>query len=185
MAIPRKLNPKKGGGKTKYRPEYAKQAAQLIADGKNQRQCQDFFGVSRTTWGKWKVDFPEFGLALEDSLAGKIKKVEDALYRRCLGYTYTQITKAIELTCDGKKKQTKKEIERHILGDVIAQKFFLINRDSKNWSSVDKKDDKDSMDANIEMFQKRIAEMDKSIQGKKELEIDKSIHDKKELEIYK
>lgn len=173
MATPKKLNPKKVGRKTIYRPEYAKQAAQLIADGKNQKQCQEFFNVSSATWANWKKIYPEFLESLEESLAGKIKKVEDKLYRRCLGYTYIQTTKAIEKTCDGKEKHTKKEIERHILGDVMAQKFFLINRDPKNWSNVEKIYNKESMDDSVEIFRKRIAEMDKSVQGKVEPKIDK------------
>jgi type I restriction-modification system DNA methylase subunit len=128
MATPKRRNPKKAGRKTKFRPEYVDQAKQLIADGKNQKQCQDFFNVSRPTWSAWKKAHPEFLYALQESLAGNIAKVEDALLKRALGYEYLEIIKTIEVSENDKKKQTKKEVMKHISGNVEAMKLYLYNR---------------------------------------------------------
>lgn len=140
MSTPKRHKPKKGGRKTKFRPEYAEQARQLIADGKNQRQCYEFFNVSRQTWHSWKKRFPVFLDALQESLDGNVKKVEDALLKRALGFSCTEVTKTVEIVEKGKKKQSNKEVERHVIADVAAIKFFLVNRSPKDWQNIEKKE---------------------------------------------
>lgn len=141
MATPKKRGPhKKTGRKTKYRHEYVLQASQLIADGKNQRQCQDFFGVSRQTWITWKKRYPEFLDALNSALEGKVKNVVDALYKKALGYTFLEVSKSVTIDGTKKKIQSKKETSKEVPADVGAIKFFLTNRDPDNWQSLKKEE---------------------------------------------
>lgn len=71
----------------------------------------------------------------------KIKKVEKALYDRAIGYEYEQseFIKVKESGYDerGKKweKERLEEVKKKVFvpPDVNAAKFYLINRDRRNW----------------------------------------------------
>lgn len=71
----------------------------------------------------------------------KLKKVEKALYERAIGYEYEQseFIKVKESGYDEKgKKWEKEKIEEvkkkvFVPPDVNAAKFYLINRDRRNW----------------------------------------------------
>lgn len=71
----------------------------------------------------------------------KIKKVEKALYERAIGYEYEQEEhiKVKESGYDerGKKweKESIKTVSKKVFvpPDVAAAKFYLINRDRRNW----------------------------------------------------
>lgn len=130
---PRKIKPKQVGGKTKFRPEYVTQVRTLIRLGKNISECVSFFGITKPTWGYWKRRYPEFREAIEESLEEKVHKVEDALFKRAIGYEATE-TVVEEIQTDKGSRIVKRKTKKQIAGDVTAQKFFLTNRNPSQWS---------------------------------------------------
>ena len=54
-----------GGRPTKYKPEYATQAAKLCALGATDAQLADFFDVAISTITLWKVQHPEFSASIK------------------------------------------------------------------------------------------------------------------------
>lgn len=75
---------------TKYKPEYAKQAAVACKLGATDQDLSDLFSVSRSTINLWKIEFPEFSDALKDAKALADDRVERALYQRALGYSHEE-----------------------------------------------------------------------------------------------
>ena len=55
------------GRPTKYKAEYAEQAAKLCALGAVDAQLADFFGVSEPTINAWKDKHPAFLKSLKES----------------------------------------------------------------------------------------------------------------------
>lgn len=62
-------------------------------------------------------------------------EVENALYKRALGYDYEEVKTHIE-EVDGKKKKKVEKTHKHIPADVTAQIFWLKNRTNK-WRNKD------------------------------------------------
>ena len=87
----------------------------------------------------------------------KLKKVEKALYERAIGYEYEQseFIKVKESGYDEKgKKWEKEKIEEvkkkvFVPPDVNAAKFYLINRDRRNWKDNPHKVENDKQMLNI------------------------------------
>lgn len=98
-------------------------------DGLTELDISKNMGISLSTLADWKVRFPNFLDALKRGKAPVDFKVENALLKRALGYTYTEV-KTIELpdgTC--RIESTVKEV----LPDTTAQIFWLKNRRMKQW----------------------------------------------------
>lgn len=84
--------PKSEGGRpTKYKKEYAAIAKKMCELGATDFDIVEALGVARSTFYKWKHDYPEFS----DSLSvGKVKaddRVEMSLYRKAVGYEFDAV----------------------------------------------------------------------------------------------
>lgn len=78
---------------------------------------------------EWKKAYAEIADALKKGKEVADIEVENALYKRALGYDFEE-TK-VEVEANGKKKITN--ITRHIAPDVTAQIFWLKNRRPDKW----------------------------------------------------
>lgn len=98
-------------------------------DGLIDKQIAHNMGVSLTTLKTWKVRFPQLAEALSKTKDVVDREVENALYKRAMGYWVTET----ETTTfpDGTTKTTEKE--RHIPPDTTAQIFWLKNRKPDEW----------------------------------------------------
>ena len=85
--------------------------------------------IARITFYAWIKTDKKFYNAIEKAKLCRIKVVEDALFKRATGYSYTEITKSIK---------DYKTVEKEIAPDVGAIIFFLCNRDSDNWQNTQK-----------------------------------------------
>lgn len=106
------------------------------------KEIAEKLGVGYSTYRKYKKD----SVALKGAIAtGKDKanqEVEKSLYKKCLGYKYTEevATKVKEevLAADGKTILVKEnvivsEVKKYSGPDLGAQKFWLTNRQGIKW----------------------------------------------------
>ena len=98
-------------------------------DGLIDKQIAHNMGVSPTTIREWKKRFPEIAEALRKGKEVVDREVENALYKRALGYWVTE-TETTTYS-DGTTKTTEKR--RHIVPDTTAQIFWLKNRKPDQW----------------------------------------------------
>lgn len=109
--------------------------------GMSDKQIANNLKISYSTFRKYK----KLNSALSEALCrGKEiadEAVENALYKRALGYNVVE-KKAVKVKRtkfkDSGEKYTDEEVEmveeqKHIPADVGAQKFWLINRKRKEW----------------------------------------------------
>lgn len=113
---------------SKYKPEYADQAAKLCKLGATDAQLADFFGVAVSTINLWKVQHAEFSESIKVPKAEADERVEQSLYRRALGYEHDEVDIRV---IDGQVVMT--DIRKHYPPDATAMIFWLKNRKPGEW----------------------------------------------------
>jgi hypothetical protein len=98
-------------------------------DGLTDKQISHNMGVAWSTLKIWKTRFPALTDALRKGKEVVDREVENALYKRALGYWVTE-TKTTTLP-DGAVKV--EEIRKHVAPDTTAQIFWLKNRKPDQW----------------------------------------------------
>lgn len=110
-------------------------------DGLTDEQIANNMGIATSTFYEWKNKYSEFSESLKKSKQIVDIEVENALYKKALGYN-VPVQKAIKLKeiiyKDGKRvKETERieyaEEEMHIPADTTAQIFWLKNRKPDKW----------------------------------------------------
>jgi hypothetical protein len=117
-------------------------------DGLTDEQISHNMGIRRSTLAEWKNKFPDISDALKKSKAVADIQVENSLYKRAVGYEYTEEKIEVETTADGmvinrKVVQTVKQV----VPDTTAQIFWLKNRKPDKWR--DKQDIEHSGSFNV------------------------------------
>lgn len=97
-------------------------------DGLTDAQIAHNCGVSATTLYRWKNDHRVICEALKKGKEVADYEVENALFKRAIGYDYTETT--VEESEDGVKHR---ETVKHMAPDVTAQIFWLKNRRPGRW----------------------------------------------------
>jgi hypothetical protein len=115
-------------------------------DGLTDIQIAHNMGISKDTFYTWKKRFPDFADVLKKGKEVVDREVENALFKRAMGYTYEE--KHVE------NGQVKKIITKEVVPDVTAQIFWLKNRKPKYWR--DRVETNEDDDDNVKAF---IAEM--------------------------
>lgn len=120
---------------TKYIPEVHKNWARGLAmQGFTVKEIAQQMGIARSTINKWQAEIPEFSDALHTGKDSSDMNVEVSLYQRAVGFTVVDKKVTMMIEKDGTQKPARIEkIERHIIGDVSAQKHWLANRRPDKW----------------------------------------------------
>jgi hypothetical protein len=116
------------GRPSKYKPEFAKQAAKLCKLGATDAQLADFFQVSVSTVNLWKVEHKEFSESIRVPKAEADERVEQSLYRRAMGYEHDEVDIRV---VGGDLVQTP--IRKYYPPDSTAMIFWLKNRKPGDW----------------------------------------------------
>lgn len=103
-------------------------------DGLTNNQIAHNIGIIPNTFYTWIKRFKELEYTLKKSKDVVDRKVENALFKRALGYDYEEETKMVSES--GKK--SIKIVKKHVPPDVTAIIFWLKNRKPKQWRDVNK-----------------------------------------------
>jgi hypothetical protein len=98
-------------------------------DGLFDKQICKNMGVSEATLTNYKRKYPEIKEALRKGKEVVDIEVENAMFKRAIGYTITINEQKIDK--DGFVHDLKRDV--HIPGDVTAQIFWLKNRRRQQW----------------------------------------------------
>lgn len=96
-----------------------------IECGYSERKTAEKLGINRGTLRKWKQQYSEIRRLYEPEEVTdeeKVKQVEEALFKRAIGYTQTEITRQIGK--DGKLGVVK-TVEKQVMPSTTAQIFWL------------------------------------------------------------
>ena len=124
-------------GKPRY-TEWLTQEGQMkleawARDGLTDEQISHNMGCNIRTFYVWKKNHPQIDAALRAGKEVVDIQVENALYKRAIGYDYEEVKTIIETMPDGEKRQRAERTRKHVAGDVTAQIFWLKNRQSGKW----------------------------------------------------
>ncbi len=108
---------------TKYKAEYANQAAVACRLGATDRELAELFEVTTVTINAWKAQFPEFLNSLKQDKAIADARVERSLYQRAVGYSHEEDDIRV---VEGKLTITP--TVKHYPPDTTACIFWLKNR---------------------------------------------------------
>lgn len=134
--------------KSKYETEVKPRLIEIEAwkrDGLTDEQIFKNLGISKDTFYKYKDKYTDFSDALKKGKEVADIEVENALFKRAIGYKYKEVIKEVK-EIDGKKSTYVKEVVKEMPGDVGAQIFWLKNRKSNKWKD---KQDIDIQDNNV------------------------------------
>jgi len=108
-------------------------------DGLTDEQIAHNMGISRSTLYEWMNKYKDISDALKTSKEVADIAVENALYKRAVGYTYVEQTKELQTVVDpdtGEKVQklvVTKEVTKEVVPDTTAQIYWLSNRQNAKW----------------------------------------------------
>lgn len=122
---------KKVGRPSKYEPDFPEKAAMLYEQGSTDREVAEFFKVHETTLRNWSLEHPEFFMARKIAKAAADDRVEQALYRRAIGYSHDGVHISNYQGC-----VTETPIVEHYPPDTVAGIFWLKNRRPQQWRDV-------------------------------------------------
>ena len=124
-------------GKPRY-TEWLTQEGQMkleawARDGLTDEQISHNMGCNIRTFYVWKKNHPQIDAALRAGKEVVDIQVENALFKRAIGYDYEEVKTTIETLPDGEKRQRAERTRKHVAGDVTAQIFWLKNRKQTVW----------------------------------------------------
>lgn len=108
-------------------------------DGLTNEQIAHNMGITKKTLYEWINKYSDLRNALKTSKEIADIAVENALYKRAVGYTYIEQTKELQTVIDpdtGEKTQklvVTKEVTKEVMPDTTAQIYWLSNRQNAKW----------------------------------------------------
>lgn len=98
-------------------------------DGLTDEQIAENMGISARTLYRWKDKYCQICQALKKGKEAADRQVENALFKRAIGYKYEEVREESKGGIVTKRTVTTK----HIPGDTTAQIFWLKNRKPDYW----------------------------------------------------
>lgn len=111
---------------------------QMAREGLIDKDIAYNLGVSESTFYAYKKKYPELLKALMEGKEVADARVENALYRRALGYSYDEITYEYG--------EETKRVTKHMVPDTTAAIFWLKNRRTDRWRDVKQIDHEGSLE---------------------------------------
>tara|TARA_R110000803_G_C11989469_1_gene321861 strand:+ start:14020 stop:14559 length:540 start_codon:yes stop_codon:yes gene_type:complete len=130
----KKPDPLKNGRPSKLDKTLKTVALNLYAQGKTDKQVADICGVSEASINNYKKADPKFFESIKDAKADPDKEVEDALFKRAIGYDEPE-QKFMSVSCGMNQGSYVETIDtiHHYPADVKAAEFWLKNRKPDTW----------------------------------------------------
>ena len=108
---------------------YLKEIEKWCGDGATNEDIWTRLKIGKTTFYTYMKKYPELKELLKRTKDVVDGEVENALFKRAMGYEYDEIT--VETDEQGREKT--KVIKKQIAADVTAQIFWLKNRQPAKW----------------------------------------------------
>ena len=96
--------------------------------GLSDEQIANNMGIDVRTLYRWKKRYSQFCQSLEESKETADLQVENALFKRAIGYEYDEVTYTLDET--GTMVETKR-VKKQVAPDVTAMKYWLTVREPK------------------------------------------------------
>ena len=103
--------------------------------GLTDEQIAKNMGVNKTTLYDWIKKFPDISNSIKKGKAPIDFEVENALFKRAIGYEYEEVETIIE-EIDGKQRKRIKKIKKVALPETSAMIFWLKNRKPEQWRKL-------------------------------------------------
>lgn len=113
---------------SKYKPEFAIQAAKLCKLGASDADLADFFGVTTVTIWRWSGQHSAFCSALKIAKEFADQKVARSLYQKAIGYEYDAV-KIFQY----EGQPVIVPYREKVAPDTTACIFWLKNRQRDQW----------------------------------------------------
>lgn len=128
----------KGGRPSKYETHVLPRMVEIegwARDGLIDEQIAKNLGVALSTFMTYKKKYPELSDALKRNKEVADREVENALFKRAVGYKYEEITRELKKDPDTDELSlvVTKVVTKEVVPDVTAQIFWLKNRKPKEW----------------------------------------------------
>lgn len=124
-------------------------------DGMIEEDIAKKLGVAYSTFRKYRDEQEALSAALKRGKEVADVEVENALFKRAVGYQYDEVTKELMtvITDDGPKKElvVTKRVTKEVQPDVTAQIFWLKNRRPDKWRDKQEIGHSGSVDVNNPM----------------------------------
>ncbi|CEN29818.1 MAG: helix-turn-helix transcriptional regulator [Paraclostridium sordellii] len=106
-------------------------------DGLSDKQIATNLGIAYSTFREYKKKFSALSAPLKEGKACAVKQVENALFKKALGYEYEEVTKEICMNEETGKQELKitKVVTKRVHPDTTAIIFYLKNRMSDKWKN--------------------------------------------------
>lgn len=105
------------------------------AAGLTEKQIAGNMGVGETSLGRYKKEYPEIVEALKKGKAPADQAVENALYKRAVGYTYEETTYGKVKSPETGEEELRpiKVVTKTVPPDPVSMIFWLKNRLPDRW----------------------------------------------------
>lgn len=133
---PEKKDKSNAGARSKYDDGFPE-----IAEGYARRGLSDVdiaknLGISLDAYYRYQKLYSEFYEAIKRGKRPANIIVENALFKRCVGYVLKEPTVENYVDEKGKEQTRRKIVTRNIIPDINAIKFWLINREPDLWKTI-------------------------------------------------
>lgn len=124
------------GAKSKYDDDLPE-----IAEGYARRGLSDVdiaknLGISLDAYYRYQKQYPKFYEAIKRGKRPANIVVENALFKRCVGFEFDEPSTESYVDEKGKKHVKKKTTTKYIIPDINAIRFWLINREPDLWKTI-------------------------------------------------
>ena len=94
-------------------------------DGLTDEQISRNMGIAYSTFREWKKKYSAFSAVLKRTKDVVDREVENALFKRAMGYKYDEVTY--------ERGEEVKRVTKEVAPDTTAQIFWLKNRKPAEW----------------------------------------------------
>lgn len=109
-----------------------------LSEGCTEKSICACLGISVPTWERYKRVKPGFREFLKRGKKPAIEAVVNALYKKAIGYDYTETKTTVKTNPDGSVTETVETFTKHSQPDTGAAIMYLKNMDREHWQSEPK-----------------------------------------------
>lgn len=107
-----------------------------VARGATAEEVANKLGTTKKSLYEWRKKHSDLSDALEAPRGDVDTSVEAALYKRCIGYDYEEVTKWQTIGRGGELIWLEKRTTKHLPPDPNSIQFWLTNRRKGEWKRM-------------------------------------------------